>query len=163
VQGFGKSYTLGVIAEMATTHAVGVNELPSPLATVIFHYHKSDAYAPEMAAAVAPNSKPREVEQLLVEYAARPAGLRDVVLLVPEARIADRRAEFPDLEVQPIKFGSGELGAEGWKFLMGAVGSDAFYLRQLVAIMRKYRQGLTIDDLVAQISLRTRGDWQRTA
>src|SRR5213076_1221396 len=44
VQGFGKSYTLGVIAEMASTVDPGVNVLPSPLATVMFHYHKSDAY-----------------------------------------------------------------------------------------------------------------------
>lgn len=151
VQGFGKSYTLGVIAEMATMPVEGVNVLPSPLATVIFHYHKSDAYAPEMATAVAPNDKPREVEQLLAEYAARPAGLRDVVLLAPEARVGDRRAEFPGLEVQPIKFGSGELGAEGWKFLLGATGSDALYMRQLVAIMRKYRQGLTLGDFRKEI------------
>lgn len=151
MQGFGKSYTLGVISEMATTRVDGVNVLPSPLATVIFHYHKSDAYAPEMAAAVAPNSKPREVEQLLADYAARPAGLRDVVLLTPAARVEDRRAEFPELEVQPIKFASGELGAEGWKFLLGAVESDALYVRQLVAIMRKYRHGLTLDDFRREI------------
>lgn len=151
VQGFGKSYTLGVVSEMATTPATGVNVLPAPLATVIFHYHKSDSYAPEMAAAVAANSKAREVEQLLADYAARPTGLRDVVLLSPEARVEDRRAEFPRLEVQPIKFASGELGAEGWKFLLGATGSDALYVRQLVAIMRKYRRGLTLNDFRREI------------
>jgi hypothetical protein len=151
VQGFGKSYTLGVIAEMATTAVSGINSLPAPLATVIFHYHKSDAYAPEMAAAVRPNEKSREVSQLLEEYSARPAGLKDVVLLSPEARVEDRRSEFPGLDVQPIKFGSGELGAEGWKFLLGAVGSDALYVRQLVAIMRKYRQGLTLEDFRREI------------
>jgi hypothetical protein len=151
VQGFGKSYTLGVIAEMATTRVSGINVLPAPLATVVFHYHKSDAYAPEMAAAVRPNEKSREVSQLLEEFRARPAGLKDVVLLSPEARVQDRRSEFPGLEVQPIKFGSGELGAEGWKFLLGAVGSDAVYVRQLVAIMRKYRQGLTLEDFRREI------------
>jgi DNA phosphorothioation-dependent restriction protein DptH len=152
VQGFGKSYTLGVIAEMATTAAAGVNALPAPLATVIFHYHKSDSYAPEYAAAVAPNNKPREIVQLLEEYGARPQGLKDVVLLAPEARVEDRRREFPDLMVQPIKFASGELGAEGWKFLLGAAGSDALYVRQLVAIMRRYRQGLTLEDFRREIA-----------
>ena len=151
VQGFGKSYTLGVISEMATTPAKGVNVLPSPLATVIFHYHKSDAYAPEMAAAVARNNKPREVEQLLADYGAMPAGLRDVLLLSPEARVEERRLEFPQLEVQPIRFASSELGAEGWKFLLGATGSDALYVRQLVAIMRKYRHGLTLGDFRREI------------
>ena len=31
--------------------------LPSPLATVLFHYHKSDAYAPEFVTAVGPNKQ----------------------------------------------------------------------------------------------------------
>ena len=65
VQGFGKSYTLGVIAEMATTQAPGINVLPSPLATVIFHYHKSDAYEPEYADAIYPNQKQSEIDRLL--------------------------------------------------------------------------------------------------
>jgi DNA phosphorothioation-dependent restriction protein DptH len=151
VQGFGKSYSLGAIAEMATTTVPGVNVLPSPLAAVIFHYHKSDAFAPEMAAAVAPNEKPREIEQLLREYGARPTGLRDVVLLAPESRVDERRTEFPEIQVHPIKFASGELGAEGWKFLLGAAGSDALYVRQLVAIMRKHRSGLTLQQFRREI------------
>ncbi len=133
VQGFGKSYTLGVIAEMATTRVEGINILPSPLATVIFHYHKSDAYAPEFAAAQAPNNKVREVQRLLREYGAQPHGLRDVVLLTPEAKLRDRKDEFPGLEVLPIKFSSSELGAESWKFLLGAYGNDSLYIRQLVS------------------------------
>ena len=57
VQGFGKSYTLGVIAEMASTQRPGINVLPSPLATVIFHFHKSDAYEPEYVTAVEAESQ----------------------------------------------------------------------------------------------------------
>src|ERR1017187_10017888 len=135
VQGFGKSYTLGVIAEMATTQVQGINILPSPLATVIFHYHKSDAYAPEFASAQAPNNKVREIDRLFNEYGARPHALNDVLLLTPEAKVQERREEFPNLDVQPIKFSSGELGAESWKLLLGAYGNDSLYIRQLVAIM----------------------------
>ncbi|MGI9067834.1 MAG: ATP-binding protein [Pyrinomonadaceae bacterium] len=144
VQGFGKSYTLGVIAEMATTAVQGINVLPAPLATVIFHYHKSDAYAPEFASAHLPNNKVREVDRLLREYGARPQGVKDIVLLTSEAKIDDRRAEFPELEIHPIKFSSGELGAESWKFLLGAYGNDSLYVRQLVAIMRRHREDLTL-------------------
>jgi hypothetical protein len=144
VQGFGKSYTLGVIAEMASAMDPGINILPSPLATVIFHYHKSDAYAPEYASAVAPNQKQSEFERLRAEYGANPVGLRDVVLLAPEAKVEQRRREFPGITVEPIKFASSELGADSWKFLLGAYGNDAFYIRQLVAIMRRHRSGLTI-------------------
>lgn len=145
VQGFGKSYTLGVIAEMASVQNTGVNVLPSPLATVIFHFHKSDAYEPEYVSAVAPNRKVSEVDRLLDEYGARPKGLTDVVLLAPEAKVARRRQEYPGVVVEPIKFSSAELGAESWKFLLGAYGNESLYIRQLVAIMRRHREGLTLD------------------
>lgn len=145
VQGFGKSYTLGAIAEMATTPVPGINLLPSPLATVIFHYHKSDAYEPEHAAAIHPNQKQSEVERLLSDYGARPKGLQDVVLLVPAAKVEQRRGEYPGVDVEPIQFSSAELGAESWKYLLGAYGNDSLYVRQLVAIMRRHRGDLTLD------------------
>jgi hypothetical protein len=145
VQGFGKSYTLGVISEMATKAVAGINVLPAPLATVIFHYHKSDAYEPEYASAVLPNHKARELELLRTEYGANPVGLDDVVLLTPEAKLEQRTREFPSITVLPIKFSSGELGAESWKFLLGAYGNDSLYVRQMVQIMRQHRGGLTLD------------------
>jgi DNA phosphorothioation-dependent restriction protein DptH len=152
VQGFGKSYTLGVIAEMATRGVSGINVLPSPLATVIFHYHKSDAYAPEYASAILPNRKAREVDALREVYGAEPVGLEDVVLLTPEARVEDRKREFPSIEVRPIKFSSGELGAEAWKFLLAAYGSDALYVRQMVQIMKRHGRGLTLDIFKQEIA-----------
>lgn len=152
VQGFGKSYTLGVISEMATKAVENINVLPSPLATVIFHYHKSDAYAPEYASAVRPNGKTREIDLLREKYGAGPAALADVVLLSPGARVEDRKREFPGVDVRPIKFSSGELGAEGWKFLLGAYGNDSLYIRQMVQIMRRHRQGLTLDTFKQEIA-----------
>ena len=152
VQGFGKSYTLGVIAEMASAVNPGINVLPSPLATVIFHFHKSDAYEPEYVTAVAPNRKTSEVDRLLAEYGARPKGLDDVLLLAPEAKVDQRRREYPGVQVEPIKFSSAELGAESWKFLLGAYGNDSLYIRQLVAIMRRHRTGLTIETFRAEIA-----------
>lgn len=152
VQGFGKSYTLGVIAEMATTSVPGINVLPSPLATVIFHYHKSDAYVPEFASARTPNNKVREIERLLREYGARPQAIKDIILLTPEAKLSERRDEFPGIEVLPIKFSSGELGAESWKFLLGAYGNDSLYVRQLVAIMRRHREDLTLSRFREEIA-----------
>ena len=147
VQGFGKSYTLGVIAEMAAASFPGINTLPSPLATVLFHYHKSDAYEPEFVTATSPNRKQTEVDRLLREYGARPGGLKDVVLLAPEAKVEQRRKEYPGITVEPIKFNAMELKGDGWKFLLGAYGNDALYLRQLSAILRRHRDVLTIDKL----------------
>jgi hypothetical protein len=145
VQGFGKSYTMGVIAEMASVENHGINVLPSPLATVIFHFHKSDAYEPEFVTAVSPNRKTSEIDRLLADYGARPKGLEDVLLLTPEAKVEARLKDYPGLAVQPIKFSSSELGAESWKFLLGAYGNDSLYIRQLVAIMRRHRHGLTLE------------------
>lgn len=152
VQGFGKSYTLGVIAEMASAQNPGVNLLPSPLATVIFHFHKSDAYEPEYVTAVEPNRKRSEVDRLFQEYGARPKGLSDVVLLTPAAKMEVRRREYPGVMVEPIKFSSAELGAESWKFLLGAYGNDSLYIRQLIAIMRRHRDGLTIETFRQEIA-----------
>lgn len=151
VQGFGKSYTLGVIAEMASLPNPRANILPSPLATVFFHYHKSDAYEPEYVSAVGPNRKHSELDRLHTEYGIEPAGLSDVVVLTPEAKVEQRRAEFPGVTVEPIKFASSELGAESWKFLLGAYGNDSLYVRQLVAIMRRHRGGLTLHTLRNEI------------
>jgi hypothetical protein len=89
--------------------------------------------------------KQSEVERLRSEFGAEPAGLRDVILLAPDAKVQQRRTEFPGITVEPIKFASSELGAESWKFLLGAFGNDALYIRQLVAIMRRHRSGLTLD------------------
>ncbi|WP_437334447.1 hypothetical protein [Sorangium sp. So ce394] len=147
VQGFGKSYTLGVIAEMAAASFPGINALPSPLATVLFHYHKSDAYEPEFVTAVSPNRKQNEVDRLLRDYGARPDGLRDVVLLTPEAKVEQRRRDYPGIVVEPIKFSSAELKNDGWKFLLGAYGNEALYLRQLNAILRRHRDVLTLEKL----------------
>ncbi len=152
VQGFGKSYTLGVIAEMAAQSIAGINSLPAPLATVMFHYHRSDAYAPEYATAIAPNDKSREVDRLLAEYQAEPTGLRDVVLLVPEAKLEQRKLEYPGIEVHAIHFSGSEIGADGWKFLMGAVGNESLYVRQIVDIMQSYGGELTIADLERDIA-----------
>lgn len=152
VQGFGKSYTLGVIAEMASVENLGVNVLPSPLATVIFHFHKSDAYEPEYVTAVDANGKTSEVDRLLAEYGASPKGLSDVLLLAPAAKVEARRREYPGVRVEPIKFSSAELGAESWKFLLGAYGNDSLYIRQLVAIMRRHRSGLTLDTFRQEIA-----------
>ena len=61
VQGGGKSYTVGSVVEMATRSFPGTNVLPSPLASVIFHYHASQDYPPEFVSMVSPNSQEDEV------------------------------------------------------------------------------------------------------
>jgi hypothetical protein len=43
----------------------------------------------------------------------------------PESKVAERRTEYPGIEVLPISFAASELKASHWRFLMGAVGSQS--------------------------------------
>jgi hypothetical protein len=147
VQGGGKSYTLGSVAEMASLPIAGINRLPQPLATVIFHYSPTMDYAPEFTSMVAPNSDEAQVASLRERYGAEPRALEDVVLLAPADKLDERRAEYPGIEVRPLKFAAAELQASHWRFLMGAVGNQATYIRQLNRIMKQLRDDLTLAGL----------------
>ncbi|MCA9633618.1 MAG: hypothetical protein KC766_38470 [Myxococcales bacterium] len=147
VQGGGKSYTLGTVAEMASLPIEGINRLPQPLATVIFHYSPTMDYAPEFTSMVAPNSDEAQVAALRERYGAEPRALEDVLLLVPADKLDERRDEYPGIEVRPLKFAAAELQASHWRFLMGAVGNQATYIRQLNRIMKQLRDDLTLAGL----------------
>ena len=113
---------------MATVQNAGVNVLPLPLATVIFHFHKSDAYEPEYYHRF--GAKPKNLRSRSTAYRVRRTTERASTTwcCLPEAEVERRRREYPGVKVEPIKFSSAELGAESWKFLLGAFGNDA--LRQ---------------------------------
>lgn len=145
VQGGGKSYTLGAIAEMASLPIPGINVLPNPLATIIFHYSPTQDYRPEFTSMVAPNREEGQVKALRERYGAEPQALADVLLLTPQDKLAARMAEYPDIEVRPLKFAAAELQSSHWRFLMGAVGNQSTYIRQLNQIMKANRDALSLD------------------
>lgn len=147
VQGGGKSYTLGTVIEMASMPIEHINVLPSPLATVIFHYSPTQDYAPEFTSMIHQNSVEDEIAILRERYQSNPEALRDVLILTPANKVDERRAEYPDIEVQPIAFSASELKAAHWKFLMGAIGSQSMYMRQINLIMRSLRENLTLEAL----------------
>ncbi|ARP72350.1 hypothetical protein LK07_24225 [Streptomyces pluripotens] len=145
VQGGGKSYTLGSIMEMASLPAPPVNHLPHPLATVVFHYSQTQDYAPEFTSMVHANDDAAQLKSLKDRYGAEPKALADVLLLVPADQLDERRTQYPGIDVQPLKFSAAELQAAHWRFLMGAVGNQSTYIRQLTRIMRAHRTNLTLD------------------
>jgi len=147
VQGGGKSYTLGTVIEMASMPLKHINVLPSPLATVIFHYSPTQDYAPEFTSMINANSVDEEIRILRERYQATPAALKDILILTPANKVDDRRAEYPDIEIKPIAFSASELKAAHWKFLMGAIGSQSMYMRQINLIMRGLRDNLTLNSL----------------
>ena len=65
-------------------------------------------------------------------------------MLVPENQVTQRQAEYPGIEVRALSFGSAELQARHWRFLMGALGNQSTYVRQLNRIMRAVRSQLTL-------------------
>jgi DNA phosphorothioation-dependent restriction protein DptH len=151
VQGAGKSYTLGSIVEMACMPIPNINKLPSPLATVIFHYSPTQDYKPEFTSMVAANSDSKQIASLRERFGAEPAALKDVVILAPMSKVAERKAEYPDIEIVPLTFAASELKAAHWRFLMGAVGSQSMYLRQVNQIMRKLRDQITLEEILQGI------------
>jgi DNA phosphorothioation-dependent restriction protein DptH len=151
VQGGGKSYTLGSLIEMACMPIPNINTLPYPLAAVVFHYSATKDYEPEFLSMGRPNSSRDEIAILREQYNAEPQSLDDIVLLTPRAQVEQRRAKYPDIEVLPISFASSELKASHWKFLMGAVGTQSMYLRQVNLIMRKLRRNLTLDGILREV------------
>ena len=145
VQGGGKSYTLGTAIEMASMSIPNINVLPSPLSTVIFHYSPTQDYAPEFTSMVGANTVEAEINILRERYKADPEALKDILILTPSDKVEQRRQEYPDIEVRPIAFSAAELKAAHWKFLMGAIGSQSMYMRQINLIMRGLRNNLTLD------------------
>lgn len=151
VQGGGKSYTLGSIIEMASMPIDNLNMLPSPLATVVFHYSPTDDYRPEFTSMINPNSVEEEIRILKEKYGGNPKGLQDIIILTPADKVEARQAEYPNIQVMPIAFSPSELKANHWKFLMGAIGNQSMYIRQINHIMKKLRNNLTLDNLESGI------------
>mgnify|MGYP002624201990 FL=1 len=147
VQGGGKSYTLGTVAEMASLPVENINLLPRPLATVIFHYSPTMDYRPEFTSMVEGNSDEAQIRALRETYGAEPKALTDVILLVPADKLEERREEYPSIEVHPLMFAASELQTSHWRFLMGAVGNQATYIRQLNRVMKSLRDDLTLAGL----------------
>ena len=49
--------------------------------------------------------------------------------------------------MRPLKFAAAELQTSHWRFLMGAVGNQATYIRQLNRVMKSLRDRLTLKGL----------------
>ena len=75
----------------------------------------------------------------------------DVILLAPADKIEERKRQYPSIRIEPISFNSNELKIQDWMFLLGAVGNDATYVRQLKLIMRNHRDHISLGILRASI------------
>ena len=144
VQGGGKSYSIGSVVEMVLKQVDNVNVLKSPMAGVIFHYSESMDYEPEFTSMNVPNDQEQELKMLKEIYGAEPDNIDDIVLLVPQDKLEERKSEFPSLDVHPIAFNSNELDVKSWMFLLGAINNDSTYIKQLKSIMKRNRNDLSL-------------------
>lgn len=160
VQGSGKSYTVGSVVEMSTMRIPGLNVLPDPLGAVVFHFSQTQDYPPEFVAMAEPNDDRTQL-QALARYGVSPQGLKDTLLLTTNDTLESRRREFPDVDVQPIAFASTELSVADWRFLMGATGNDALYIKLLNEVMRQARTNLSLDAIKAGLAQSPMSDAQR--
>ena len=147
VQGAGKSYTIGSVTEMVLRQFSKVNKLPAPMASVIFHYSESMDYAPEFTSMVYPNDEEGQLAKLKAEYGAEAGSIKDVILLAPESQVEQRQAEYPDIEVHRIGFDSSELAVRDWMFLLGAMGNDSTYIKELKQIMKSCRNNMSLQNI----------------
>lgn len=147
VQGGGKSYTIGSVSEMVLKQFSNVNELPAPLAGVIFHYSESMDYEPEFTSMIYPNDKENELLKLKEKYGAEPDCIEDVIILTPKDKVEERKSEYPSINVLPIAFNSKELNVQDWLFILGALGNDSAYVKQLKQIMKMHRRDITIQGI----------------
>lgn len=145
VQGGGKSYTIGTITEMVLKQFSYVSELPSPLAGVIFHYSESMDYEPEFTSMMYANSEKREIDKLKQRYGADPESLDDVILLCPKDMLKEKQLEYPSIQIEPIAFNPKELNVQDWMFMLGALGNQDNYVKQLKVIAKKYRKNISLD------------------
>ena len=152
VQGSGKSYTVGNLIEAALFPDPELNRLPHPLAAIVFHYSTDQTYLPEFAAMSAPNDDQRAVELLRRDYSVEPTGVADVQVIVPEALLSERQAEFPGIEVRPLLLATRELGIDDWKLLMGVEGGDQLYIKAMTNLFRSLRNRLSLDSLRESIA-----------
>lgn len=144
VQGAGKSYTIGSITEMVLRQFSKVNLLPAPMASVIFHYSDSMDYAPEFTSMAYPNNEAGQLAKLKAEYGAEPGNIKDVIFLTPESQVETRKTEYPNIDVHPIGFDSSELAVRDWMFLLGAMGNDSTYIKELKQIMKACRNDMSL-------------------
>lgn len=147
VQGGGKSYTIGTISEMVLKQFSNINKLPAPLAGVIFHYSESMDYEPEFTSMINANTNLTELEKLKELYGAEPDAIEDVIILTPSDKVEERREEFPSIKVDSIAFNSKELNVQDWMFLLGAIGNDSSYIKQLKFMMKEQRRNITLNGL----------------
>jgi hypothetical protein len=130
--GSGKSYLLGTLIEGAVEQIPGINQLPVPLAVVVFNYRRNASDRFELASLMVPNRDETDTMRLATSYGAAPQPLHNVhVLALPGELVPARLKEYDQLSASELFFNPATLSVEDWELLMGEPGSEAVFARTI--------------------------------
>ena len=149
--GSGKSYALGVLMENALLQVPNITENERPMAVVAFNYRRNPDARFEYAGFTQPNGKAVEVDRLIKQYQAHPAGIKRLNVLGYGLELDRRQEEYRGLTTLPILFRAKELRAEHWEILMKPPSAQAEYMDVVRDLIRK----LFYDDRLSFKTLET--------
>jgi DNA helicase HerA-like ATPase len=135
--GSGKSYALGVLMENALLQVPSVTANDRPMTVVAFNYRRNPDARFEYAGFTQPNGKIAEVDRLLKQYQAHPAGIKRLNVLGYGQELSRRQEEYRGLTTLPILFRAKELRAEHWEILMKPPSAQAEYMDVVRDLIRK--------------------------
>jgi hypothetical protein len=135
--GSGKSYALGVLMENALLQVPNVTAADRPMAVVAFNYRRNPEARFEYAGFTQPNCKSIEVDRLVKQYQAHPAGIKRLNVLGYGLELSRRQEEYRGLTTLPILFRAKELRAEHWEILMKPPSAQAEYMDVVRDLIRK--------------------------
>jgi hypothetical protein len=140
-KGEGKSYTVGVIAEMSLLNIPKLNSLTIPFSVIVFHYSNDESYKPEYISLKQANNEKSDLEALAGKLGVSPQGIKEAIIIVPPNKIDKRKEEYTGLEVHPLRFNPAELDMEDWLNLMAAprASSQSLYIEELERLLKKLK------------------------
>jgi hypothetical protein len=135
--GSGKSYFLNTLIEGAVAPLPGLNELPQPLAVVVFNYRQSASDRFEYTSLCSPNDQASDVEKLAT-FGAAPAGIPNLQILALPGQLTERRlAEYGPASASELLFNPATLSLEDWMLLMGEPGHQRVYAQTITSVLRE--------------------------
>ncbi len=122
VQGSGKSYTAGVILEMALKSIENISDLRKPLSGVIFHFSREESRVPEWIGLNFPNDDIEQIEKLKM-HGLKPTSINfenmNIWVTPSNTILKNRIKEYQNLQVSKLLFDPSLLSGDDWNRILG--------------------------------------------
>lgn len=141
---YGKSYLASVLTEMYGIQVPNLNRLTNPACHIVFHWSEELTFACEFMSQRQPQTVPEQLAALTGHWGSSAVAFPDVVLLCPETMMAERRAEYPGVQVVALKAGVLEVGFTDWQMLMGLADSGSLEAKTIGLALGEMSELITI-------------------